>query len=371
MAVQNKTKPIKINFSTTGWAEKHRPKKFSDLVGQPHIVEALRSAIKSRELPNAYLLSGSFGQGKTSTARLLARYLNCKTMNACGKCESCLEDIEHHPDIIEENAAESRGIDDVRELIKRASFKPVHAVRVVILDEIHMYTTPAFNALLKTLEKPPANTLFVLCTTDPYKIPGTVLSRCVQLVVKPIRDEVMYERLKTIALIEKVKLHSSILEACAKMSGGHARNAVNLLYSAAQIVKRDPSAKVDDILSQVESQSLPGDDNVALKLLSCIYGRKPSTFAKTCFDAESAYTVIGRMLFMNEALMALATNSRPQGLWISKNVQALSKTLKTDLLTMLNVHTHIGNIKERAAAFAIPERSYLIAAWKLIPSVQK
>ena len=355
--------PIQIKFTTTGWAEKHRPRKFSDMVGQDHIVNALKSAIKSRELPNAYLLHGGFGQGKTTTAFLLSRYLNCETLNACGKCPSCRESMELHPDVVEVNAAEARGIDDVRAMIQRAGFRPMYNVRIIILDEVHQYTAPAFGALLKTLEKPPGNTLFVLCTTEAHKIPGTILSRCVQLAVKPIRDEVMIERLKQIADLEKVKMHRKIFEGCARMAGGHARNAVNLLYTAHQIVSRNPDAKVDDILSQVDLQSLPGDDNVAMKLLNCIYNGKPQTFAKTCFDADSPYVVLGRVLYMNEALLALATNSRPQGMWISKGVQALFKTVPHDPAVMLSVHKHLAATRERASAFAVPERAYLLSSW--------
>ena len=161
---------------------RYRPQTFSAVVGQEHITTTLKNQVSSGHISHAYLFCGTRGTGKTTTARILARAVNClspKDGDPCGSCDACLSAAENSGDIIEIDAASNNGVDDVRQLIESAQYAPMQLRRrVFIIDEVHMLTTPAFNALLKTLEEPPEHILFILATTEPQKLPATILSRC-------------------------------------------------------------------------------------------------------------------------------------------------------------------------------------------------
>src|SRR5574337_1027933 len=171
-------------------ARKYRPRSFDQMVGQPHVVQALGNALPICRLHHAYLFTGTRGIGKTTVSRILAKSLNCTgpdgrggvTASPCGRCQACTEiDADRYIDYIELDAASNRGIDEIRDLIERAAYKPsVGRFKVFMIDEAHQLTKEAFNALLKTLEEPPDYLTFVLATTDPQRMPPTVLSRCLQ-----------------------------------------------------------------------------------------------------------------------------------------------------------------------------------------------
>ncbi|MEK9167487.1 MAG: DNA polymerase III subunit gamma/tau, partial [Patescibacteria group bacterium] len=165
---------------------KYRPNQFSELVGQDHIRGSIESMLKSNQIGHAFLFSGPRGTGKTTLARLLARVVNCvgkkKGVEACGECEICLE-IQNNQsvDVIEIDAASNRGIDEIRDLREKIAFAPARSkYRVYIIDEVHMLTKEAFNALLKTIEEPPAHAIFILATTELHKVPETIISRCLR-----------------------------------------------------------------------------------------------------------------------------------------------------------------------------------------------
>ena len=172
-------------------ARKWRPKTFADLVGQEHVVKALRNALDKGRLHHAYLLTGTRGVGKTTIARILAKSLNCEQGQhgePCGVCASCTQiDAGRFVDLLEIDAASNTGIDNIREVLENAQYAPtVGKYKVYIIDEVHMLSKSAFNAMLKTLEEPPEYLKFVLATTDPQKVPVTVLSRCLQFNLRPI-----------------------------------------------------------------------------------------------------------------------------------------------------------------------------------------
>ncbi len=213
---------------------KYRPKKFADVVGQDVIIKILKNSISNNKIGHAYIFSGPRGTGKTSTAKIFARAVNCKNPvegDVCDNCEVCkLNDVEEI-DIVEIDAASNNGIDEIREIKNSIKLLPAELkYKVYIIDEVHMLSTSAFNALLKTLEEPPAHAIFILATTEINKIPLTVLSRCQKFDFKKITKEVIFDRLKYIVDQEKIKnISDEILNLISDLSDGGLRDAINLL----------------------------------------------------------------------------------------------------------------------------------------------
>jgi len=215
---------------------KYRSQTFGDLVGQDAASRALQGAIISGRVAHAYLFSGSRGTGKTSAARLLAKAINCTgrsrdSAEPCNRCQSCLEMTAGSAlDLIEIDAASNRGIDEIRDLREKVNLAPaLGPFKVYIIDEAHMLTEPAFNALLKTLEEPPAHVVFILCTTDAQKIPLTVIGRCQQFVFRRHSEEQIVSRLSYIASAEKVSVDPDAMALIARTAQGSMRDAVGLL----------------------------------------------------------------------------------------------------------------------------------------------
>ena len=222
-------------------ALKYRPQEFKDLVGQEVMAQTITNAIKLGKTPNAYLLTGIRGVGKTTTARLIAKALNClknleKEINCSSEqfCESCKEIINsNHMDILEMDAASKTGIDDIRELIENAKYSPTSAkFKIFIIDEVHMLSKQAFNGLLKTLEEPPPRLKFILATTEVRKIPVTILSRCQRFDLKRVNLNLLLDHLQKISKIEKGKITNDALRLIARASEGSVRDAISLLDRA-------------------------------------------------------------------------------------------------------------------------------------------
>jgi len=218
-------------------ALKYRPKRFEDLIGQDSISTTLSLALDTNRLSHAYLLSGLRGSGKTSTARIMAKALVCvnaPTSKPCEVCQSCISANENrHLDIIEMDAASNRGIDDIKDLIEHTKYKPTSAIyKVFIIDEVHMLTTQAFNALLKTLEEPPAFIKFILATTDPLKLPATILSRTQHFRFKKISDKNIIHHLSHILNIEEIQFETPALEMLTRAGQGSLRDTLTLMDQA-------------------------------------------------------------------------------------------------------------------------------------------
>ncbi|HVN35527.1 MAG TPA: DNA polymerase III subunit gamma/tau [Casimicrobiaceae bacterium] len=219
-------------------ARKWRPKAFSELVGQEHVVTALTNALTRGRLHHAYLLTGTRGVGKTTIARLLAKSLNCitngVTATPCGTCAACIEiDAGRFVDLLELDAASNTGIDNMREILDNARYAPTAGrFKVYLIDEVHMLSKAAFNSMLKTLEEPPEHVKFVLATTDPQKIPVTVLSRCLQFNLKQLPPQLIAERLSAIVTAEKLAADPPALALLARAARGSMRDALSLLDQA-------------------------------------------------------------------------------------------------------------------------------------------
>ncbi len=213
---------------------KYRPQKIEDVVGQEVIVKILSNSIKNNKISHAYLFSGPRGTGKTSVAKLMAKIVNCNNLNGldpCDNCESCLQfNLKNNTDIIEIDAASNNGVDEIRELKNKINLVPtLGKYKVYIIDEVHMLTIGAFNALLKTLEEPPSHAIFILATTEVHKIPITILSRCQRLDFKKITNEALYERLKNICDKENIKYEDEALKQIANLCDGGMRDSISML----------------------------------------------------------------------------------------------------------------------------------------------
>jgi len=218
-------------------ARKWRPRTFAELVGQEHVVRALANALSGQRLHHAYLFTGTRGVGKTTLARILARCLNCETgvtAEPCGRCSACTEiDAGRFVDLIELDAASHTQVDNMRELLENALYAPTAGrYKVYIIDEVHMLSKNAFNAMLKTLEEPPEHVKFVLATTDPQKVPVTVLSRCLQFNLKQIPPLQIRERLSHVLDAEGIRYEAAALAALARAAQGSLRDSLSLLDQA-------------------------------------------------------------------------------------------------------------------------------------------
>jgi DNA polymerase-3 subunit gamma/tau len=223
-------------------ARKYRPKTFTEMVGQEHVVQALTNALTTQRLHHAYLFTGTRGVGKTTVSRVLAKSLNCQgvdgtggiTANPCGVCQACTDiDAGRFVDYTELDAASNRGVDEVQSLLEQAVYKPVQGrFKVFMIDEVHMLTNTAFNAMLKTLEEPPEYLKFVLATTDPQKVPVTVLSRCLQFNLRPMAPETVLEHLGHVLGQENIESDPQALRLLARAARGSMRDALSLTDQA-------------------------------------------------------------------------------------------------------------------------------------------
>lgn len=272
-------------------ARKWRPRDFDSLVGQSHVVKALSHALDNQRLHHAYLFTGTRGVGKTTIARILARAVNCEqgiSRTPCGKCQACVEISQgRFVDLLEVDAATNTRVDEMRALLENAMYAPTAGrYKVYVIDEVHMLSTSAFNAMLKTLEEPPGHVLFILATTDPQKIPATVLSRCLQFALRQLPPDQLADHLAHILSEEKIAFEPGALRLLAKAARGSVRDALSLTdqaiaYSAGHVGEETVRTMLGAVDQQVVLQllqALAAGDGKALLELSNALGTASAPF---------------------------------------------------------------------------------------------
>ncbi len=282
-------------------ARKWRPRRFEEISGQTHVTRTLQNAIRLGRVHHAFLLTGARGVGKTSAARILARALNCEqgpAENPCNECSACTEMLGgNYPDLVEIDAASHNSVDNIRDLVEKVQYTPQRGrYKIYIIDEVHMVTKQGFNALLKTLEEPPAHVIFILATTDPQQLLDTVISRCQRFDFKMIPVRTIYERLKFVAEQEGVQVPDASLKVIAREGGGSMRDAQSLLdqvlsFSGESVSEQEVSEILGfidrSILYGILESTLSADPAGALTTLSkvAVYGYDVRTFANQLLEA--------------------------------------------------------------------------------------
>lgn len=262
-------------------ARKWRPKKFTDLIGQQNTVTILQNIIGTQRLHHAYLLTGTRGVGKTTIARIIAKALNCNNLTQnepCGSCQNCQEiNIGRFIDVIEIDAASNTGVDNIREVLENAQYAPTSGkYKIYIIDEVHMLSKSAFNAMLKTLEEPPAHVVFILATTDPHKVPITILSRCLQLKLRNLANSEIEAHLAWVLAQEQIKFEQEALEIIAMAAHGSMRDALSLTDQAI--------AFANDTITKTHIQQMLGisDDNNLIEILNAINQQNSLQLIEIC-----------------------------------------------------------------------------------------
>ncbi|MFA7253723.1 MAG: DNA polymerase III subunit gamma/tau [Patescibacteria group bacterium] len=287
--------------------QRYRAKNFNEMVGQQHVVATLLASIKSGRLVHAYLLTGPRGIGKTSTARLLAKAINCKETDKlrkngkevsgepCNVCDACSDiNLGRSIDVIEIDAASNTGVDNIRDLIEKARLMPTNSLKkVYIIDEVHMLSKGAFNALLKTLEEPPEHVIFIMATTEVHKIPATILSRAQRYDFKRASKDDLIENLERVSESEKMTIDREVLDLIAAASAGGHRDALSLLEQLNSISGKITLEKAREVLGLAKSEEI-------LKLIGTIFNNQPEEGLKI---VQSLYTNGSDLAEFNKAMI--------------------------------------------------------------------
>ncbi len=343
-----------MNKSYVPLYRKYRPQKLEEIVGQEHVKKALTNAIESDRISHAYLFTGPRGTGKTSTARIFAKSLNCvngPTVSPCNECENCTNITKSIPiDVIEIDAASNRSVSDAEEIIQNVAMAPVHSrYKIYIIDEVHMLTPTAFNALLKTLEEPPANVIFILATTEVHKVLDTIKSRCQRFDFKRITTDDITKHLRFISDQEKINITDDALKYIASNSAGGMRDSIALLDQLSVLNSTKEAISVDDInrllgrlsfgsLSELFENIIKSDSNSALETLNNIYNQ----------GNEPSQILLNFLEYLRNALILKSTESKS----VMSVVQLNEEQIKTLSAYLDNIEAHqLVSLADKCSAY--------------------
>lgn len=326
---------------------KYRPQTFEEVVGQQYVTKILKNTIDRNMTSHAYLFSGPRGTGKTTIAKLIAKLLNCESpINdiPCEKCPSCIAFNEkNHPDIIEMDAASNNGVDEIREIRDKVTLMPsISKYKVYIIDEVHMLSIGAFNALLKTLEEPPQHVIFILATTELYKVPATIISRCQCFNFEKISEEDIVKKLKYIVEKENIKVEEEVLKLIAKYSDGGLRDAINLLD---KLVCCSTNITIDDFY---EIKGIVKEEELFDIVSALVNGNTKEALEKLDYLGKKGKNLI---LFATELIEYL------KNMLISNNTYGLDKDKIFEMIDILN--DTVNNMKNSCYQKVLLEVAFL------------
>ncbi|MDY4237220.1 MAG: DNA polymerase III subunit gamma/tau [Bacilli bacterium] len=326
---------------------KYRPQTFEEVVGQQYVTKILKNTIDRNMTSHAYLFSGPRGTGKTTIAKLIAKLLNCESpINdiPCEKCPSCIAFNEkNHPDIIEMDAASNNGVDEIREIRDKVTLMPsISKYKVYIIDEVHMLSIGAFNALLKTLEEPPQHVIFILATTELYKVPATIISRCQCFNFEKISEEDIVKKLKYIVEKENIKVEEEVLNLIAKYSDGGLRDAINLLD---KLVCCSTNITIDDFY---EIKGIVKEEELFDIVSALVNGNTKEALEKLDYLGKKGKNLI---LFATELIEYL------KNMLISNNTYGLDKDKIFEMIDILN--DTVNNMKNSCYQKVLLEVAFL------------
>lgn len=331
-----------------------RPEKFADLVGQDHIRDTICNALVQKKIGHAYLFSGPRGTGKTSLAKILAKTVNClapQGIEPCCECQNCLDvQAGRSLDVLEIDAASNRGIEEIRELKEKLNFVPSQGkYKVYIIDEVHMLTTEAFNALLKTLEEPPVHVLFILATTEPQRIPATILSRCQRFDFKKITPQKIEERLKEILNAQQVTAEEGVLDLLVKKAEGGLRDAIGFLDQCLSLENEQLTLeKAYEVLGLVKQETL-------YALLQAINEQDAAQTLKIIVEVLNSGIEPGQVIkdlldYLHQLLLLQVCGEETELVLLSSEMRIQMKKQATELGTawLLEVMEHLAYVESQS-----------------------